>query len=83
MSDTRKVVRVSSESEEAIKEYAEQKGIQVGEAADALISTGVSRLAALKRYSSTKKPTTPGKKKSAKKAKARGKAHANGAAAHA
>lgn len=64
----RKIIRVSAESEETVREYAEAKGIQIGEAADALIGTAAARLAALKRYAANKQPQAPGKpKKSAAK----------------
>ena len=89
MGDNRKVVRVNTASEKAIRAYAEKKGLTVGDAADALISTGVSRLAALAKYAKHKDPLPPGKPRKspprAKKkaaAKPRVKAEANGAAAH-
>lgn len=71
--ENRKIIRVSPESDKAIRAYAEQRGIEYGEASDALIATAVSRLNALKRYSKSQgagaaKP--PGKpKKEAKKKK--------------
>lgn len=84
MSEERKIVRVSAESEKAIREYAEQKEIGNGEAVDALIATGVSRLKALAKYSAQKRPQAPGKprakKAAAKKAPAK-KAPAKKAAA--
>lgn len=87
MSDNsnRKVIRIAADAEEQVRQYAEEKGIGVGEAADALIKTAVSRLNALKRYAKNKEPQAPGKprKKAAKKAKAPKKSLANGVAAHA
>jgi hypothetical protein len=98
MSDDRKVIRVSADSEKAIKAYAEKRGVSVGEAADALLNTAVSRLNALARYAKNKEPQAPGKprkkaaaKKAAPKAKAKAKpaakktaaTAANGLAAHA
>ncbi len=81
MSD-RKVIRVSEETEAAIRAYAESKRrpdgeggeilVTVGEAADMLIGTAIARLAALKRYGSNKTPQAPGKpRKAAKKASAK------------
>ncbi len=98
MSDSeKKVIRVSADSEKAIKAYAEKRGIQVSEAADALIGTAVSRLNALARYSKNQGAQAPGKprKKVAAKKVAAKKVAAkkvstkkaasttNGAAAHA
>lgn len=74
MSD-RKVIRVSEETEAAIRAYGESKGVQIGEAADLLIGTATARLNALKRYSANKQPQAPGKpraKKAAAKAKSKG-----------
>jgi hypothetical protein len=89
MSDDRKIIRVSAESDKAIRTYADRKGVEVGEAVDALIATAVSRLNALTRYKKTKdggapkgKPKKAAKKAAAKKASAK-KTSANGAAAHA
>ncbi len=78
----RKVIRVSSESEQAIKEYAEAKGVPVGDAADALIGTAVSRLNALRRYAENKgQPKLKKRVKSAKKEgkPSRAKTKSNGA----
>ena len=66
--DSRKLIRVSAESDKAIRDYGERRGIDFGEAADALIGTAVSRLNALKRYTKNREPQAPGKKKAAKKA---------------
>lgn len=65
--DSRKIIRVSAESDKAIRDYGERRGIEFGEAADALIGTAVSRLNALKRYTKNREPQAPGKKKAAKK----------------
>lgn len=90
MSD-RKIIRVSAETEAAIRDYAEGKGLQVGEAADKLVGTAVARLGALKRYSANKQPQAPGKPKKKAKASAKSatkkvakkaKSTANGAAEH-
>ncbi len=93
--DSRKIIRVSPESDKAIRDYSEKRGMEFGDAADALIATAVSRLNALKRYSKNREPQAPGKRKAAKKASAKpakAKASAkkkqaasatNGAAAHA
>lgn len=73
MSDNRKVIRIDAEVEEMVRDYAEEKGITIGEAADKLISTGVSRLTALKRYAKNREPMPPGKprKKAAPKRKSK------------
>lgn len=90
MSD-RKVIRVSEETETVVREYAEAKNIQIGEAADLLIGTASARLNALKRYAANKQPQAPGKprkpkktasaKKTAKAKGTNGHAKTNGAAA--
>ncbi len=77
--DSKKIVRVSAESDKAIRTYAERRGLDMGEAADALIATAVSRLNALKKYSKNHK----GDAKPAPKKKTKAKAKSNGAAAHA
>jgi len=90
--DDRKIIRVSPESDKAIRDYSEKRGIEFGDAADALISTAVSRLNALKRYTKNREPQAPGKKKAAKKktaatksakASAKKKTAATNGAAHA
>lgn len=53
--DNRKVVRVSPEVERLIRAHAKDKGVSLGDAADALVLTGHARLAALKRYSKSTK----------------------------
>ena len=63
MSEDRKVVRVSAESEGYIRGYANRRGMLIGEAADALIAMAIGRLAALARYAETKKPMPPGPRK--------------------
>lgn len=95
--ETRKIIRVSPESDKAIRTYAERRGLEFGDAADALIATAVSRLNALKKYSKSKHEGAPKGKPRSKKGATSKKAakaappparkakaaHANGAAAHA
>lgn len=72
MSDERQVVRVAAETAGTLKKFAERKGIGVGEAADSLIATAASRLAALARYQkNTKGEPKPKKAKAEKKPKKR------------
>ena len=49
--ENRKVVRVSPEVEALIRKHAAARKLSLGEAADALVITGIARLEALKRYS--------------------------------
>lgn len=58
-----KVIRVSGPVFAMVKKHASSRGYSVGEAADALIATGHSRLAALGRYSKATKRVKNGKKK--------------------
>lgn len=83
--DNRKVVRVSEDSEELIKKYAEEKGVTIGEAADALLGTAWSRISALRKHGKKMKAEGRSKKRkaSAKKPPGKKRASANGAAAHA
>ena len=81
--DDRKIIRVSAESDKAIRAYANKRGVEVGEAVDSLIATAISRLNALTRYKKSKDGAPAKPKKAAKKAKAKSKSSANGAAAHA
>ena len=71
--DKRATVLISQETVNTVKGYAEKHGITNGEAADRLIATAASRLAALARYAKNKEPQAPGKPR-AKKAKAKAKA---------
>lgn len=62
--EDRVVIRVSKATHKVIAEYAKYKDLDVGEAADKLIATADSRLAALERYAADKGKA---KKKSKKK----------------
>ncbi len=84
--DKRATVLISAETVGTVKAYAEKHGITNGEAADRLIATAASRLAALARYAKNKEPQAPGKpraKKAAKKAAAKPKAKAKASKAKA
>ena len=67
MSD-RKSISVSTESHEAISDYASSKGISEDEAADKLLSTAVTRRAALKRWFDKQPKAAKVKKEKAPKA---------------
>ncbi len=73
----RKIIRVSAESDKVIRDYAERRGLEFGDAADSLITTAVSRLNALRRYSkNNKEPQAPGKPRPKKSAGEKKKAAA-------
>jgi hypothetical protein len=67
-----KIIRVSAPVDKLVRQYAKDRALEVGEAADRLISTAVSRLAALSKYADAqpkkekvkkpKKERTPKKK---------------------
>lgn len=59
------VLRVSEEQYDAVSAYAEERGIKISEAADKLISTAVSRLAALAKYGKKQAKTARTKAKEA------------------
>ena len=65
----RKVVRVSAESDKTVRAFAKARKIQVGEAADQLISSGYRRLEALAKYNAKPKKETNGKAKKAPRKK--------------
>lgn len=56
----RVALHVSNASAKAVRAYAKESGYNVGDAADALIATAVSRRAALAKYG--KKQSRKGKK---------------------
>lgn len=63
----RKSVSISEDSMKATAKYAEKLGIMVGEAADKLIATAVSRINALSRYSKNQKAAEKPKAKPKKR----------------
>ncbi len=68
------VIRVSAERYKQTNSYAKEHGITVSEAAEKLIGTAISRLAALSKYGKKNKKTAGTKKKSKpSKAGAKGK----------
>ena len=73
-----KVLRVSAQSDDYVRDHAAAKDIEVGEAADALIETGYKRLGALAKYDGSAKGKAAGSAgkgaKGAAKARKAGKA---------
>lgn len=65
-------LRVSDHLHAQVKEYAEQHSIDIGEAADRLLTTAFGRIAALARYADQRsgKPAKKGKGKAKAKPKA-------------
>lgn len=65
-------ITVSPETNANLKQYAQEKGIDVNEAADKLIDTAVGRLSAVRKYAKKiSKEGKPAKAKAAPKAKAK------------
>lgn len=60
-------IKLSSEVEKAVGQYASKKGISVAEAANNLIATGIKRLKAVHKYMAAH----PGEEKPKAKAKAK------------
>lgn len=68
---SREVVRVSKATHKLLHGYGTKKGLTVGEAADALITTAIGRLTALAKYNETPKGQRGRKKSLATKKAAR------------
>ena len=74
-----KTIEVGQECYGSIKQYAEEKGVEVGEAAEMLISTAVGRLTAVRKYAKANRKEKPAKAKVTKIEKAKaGKGKAKG-----
>jgi len=70
-----KTIKITGDAAECVSAFMEERGISAAEAAEQLINTGYSRLAALEKYAASRAAKAPKKAKAKTKSKANGKSN--------